>query len=604
MNSKTSSQYLVGSLSFSLPVIICLVLGITGCASGSRPSLTRLWKRKPVEETVDKTDSAKRDSDKSLASKSKEGSKKPSTSKSADEVSRSSKSKAKPGSATGKVDDKETVTSQTSRRDRLRSYLKDEDAKKSSLSKSDISEDDPIRQVSKAEIDEEEGLLSSRAGRKRTIATDPFLDDEDPISAASKLKSKDSISEKNSRSADLDPGDDVEGTNDLDREMAEIGMKKRSAAETESINRLESLLEESGQDNAAKEKRVAQNVSSGRNPFEEDEDETPVVTKKQETGNSIPKLNDEPELKTASIEDDLQEKPSTGLSQVSQSSTVSKSRPASNSPRAQADDLILQALAKMKKNEFDEACTLAESAAKLEEDHQLEYAAGEESPTKLLSQLNQLRNMMAQDGSPSINAKTSKPEIHPNPVSLPSLSNELQPIDDETADLPDHSATRRVSYTKTEKSGLEEDPTGVESAQAADPVFEQDDTSLAESSPKTIDRADESTSPNPFEDLGNEENVRDAEKGPAFGMATNEDGEESKTSEAITTFASSVSERGATSKPTRKGANDSLGMLLIGISLVSLGCAGVFVWRAMRPSEANSAAALAAKSDPPAKKAA
>ncbi|MCA9096995.1 MAG: hypothetical protein KDA36_01350 [Planctomycetaceae bacterium] len=603
MNSKTSSQFLVGSLSFSLPVIICLVLGITGCASGARPSLTGLWKRKPAEEKIDKADSSKRESDKSVASKSKEGSKKPSTSKSADEISRSSKSKAKPGSTAGKLDDKETVTSQSSRRDRLRSYLKDEDEKKSSLSKSDLADDDPIRQVSKADIDEEDGLLSSLTSRKRTIATDPFLDEEDPISAASKLKSKSSISEKRSGSADPDTFEDDEGPNDLDRDMADIGMKKRSAVETESINRLESLLEESEADNAVNEKRVAQKVSSSRNPFEEDDDDLPVVTKKQEPRNSIPNLNDEPEIKTASIEDDVLEKPSTALSQVSRTSNDSKSRSASNSPRAQADDLILQALAKMKKNEFDEACSLAESAAKLEEDHQLEYAAGEESPTKLLSQLNQLRSMMAQDGSSSFNPKTSKPDIHPNPVSLPSLSNELQPIDDETAGLLNHSATRRVSYTKTEKSELEEDQLGVDTAQAVESGMEDDD-SVAKSSRTTNHQAKESTSPNPFEDLGDDEIVLDADKGPAFGMATSEDGEESKTSEAITTFASSVSDRGASSKQTRKGANDSLGMMLIGISLVSLGCAGVFVWRAMRPSVANTAAAVAAKSDPPAKKAA
>lgn len=582
MKSKTSCRRLIGLPLVSIPVVLCLLLGVTGCASGSRYSVTRLWRKKPAETTA-KKETTKDSDKKSGISKSVSGFKKTPDSKTSKEVAKSDSSKPKSDSA----DDQETVTSQASRRDRLRAYLKNEDSQKSDIAKSPelTKEKDSIRQVSKSET-EDDSLLSSLPGRKRPAATDPFLDDEDPIEAATKLKSKKPTTASRKSLDELDPeAEPADDLSDLDREMAASGMKKRKTEDVESINRLESLLQDAEEEIPTTKKQVATKSLSSDNPFEDLDAEEPVVTKPSKPVKKVPApvLDDEPETKTASIEEEAQEE----FAELSSKPTkappaVAKQQPASDSPRARADDLILQALAMMRKNEFDEACSLAEAAAKLESDHELEYGPGEESPSKLLSQLNQLRGMMAQDDTPAPKKKTASPEINPNPISLPSLSDDLQPIDDETAHLSEHSATQRVSYTtEYDPESEAEDLTTTASAAEAEPQIEV----VEKTSEPIVKKAKGpavAASANPFEDLENPHVANTENEGPIFADTT-VDPTETKASAGITTFAPSVSDSESTSKQPRKSANDSLGMLLIGISLLSLGCAGVFVWRAMRP---------------------
>lgn len=595
MKSKTRDRQVVGTIRFSVPIFLSLAMGVTGCASGSRPSLSGLWRRKPAEETAEKKDSGEKKAsgkdsqEKSVAAKSPNSSRKPTA----------TRTKPKSEFSSDKPEEKITATERSNRRDRLRAYLKEEDQKKSALAEKTLeNDDDPIRRVSKSEKDSDGDVLSSLPKRKSRSSIDPFLEDEDPIAAASKVADKEFSRTEGGRvkdSAVVETGDEP---SDLDREMTNLGMKKRSNPESESISRLESLLEDSDQESLKTTNRIARKPSGNGNPFEDLDDESPVAKRKPAPKDSIPHVEDEPETKTASVDSAVRDLPSTDVHEGIQRSRIPNPKSTSNSPRAEADDLILQALAKMKKNEFDEACTLAESAAKLESDHRLEYRAGEESPSKLLGQLNQLRNMMAQDDSPSSTPTQTKPRIDPNPVSLPSLSNDLQPVEDEAADTSDLSPTRRVNFTR------ETDESSEKNLSVA--AVEQQEASAAAvvelpSKPKERDsKAEEAKPTNPFEDLGDEPGSKPHNDGPIF---SDPPVEREQPAADITAFASPVSEAGATQ--THKASNDSLGMLLVGISLVSLGCAGIFVWRAMRPTTIQNPVPVAVgKKDRSSKKAA
>ena len=117
-------------------------MGVTGCASGSRPSLSGLWRRKPAEETAEKKDSGEKKAsgkdsqEKSVAAKSPNSSRKPTA----------TRTKPKSEFSSDKPEEKITATEQSNRRDRLRAYLKEEDQKKSALAEKPLeSDDDPIR---------------------------------------------------------------------------------------------------------------------------------------------------------------------------------------------------------------------------------------------------------------------------------------------------------------------------------------------------------------------------------------------------------------------------------------------------------------------------
>lgn len=605
MKSENTLQKLVFWNRIAAPVMVCLI-GLSGCASGKLPTVSMpsvkmpsvkvssLWRREPASETAesDKKELAKKDSEKS-SSRGTATAKKPSV-KSEKDVAKTTTapSRAKPksdGAAGSEDEEKSSITAQTSRRERLRTYLKEEDKAKTEVAKKGDAgtKEDSIRRVSKSDAEEEGGLLSSLSRNKKTEEADPFLDDEeeDPIEAAAKMGRKD-LSMPNARKTREIAVTETEGEiSDLDREMAELGLKKKQTLEDEAGSRLESLLEaDAALDEApvskSKKSTVAKSSASGSNPFEDSEAESEVAavskaSKKTviptktassfEESEAIPSLKEE-DLAAAESEEENTETAVKPVSTVAAKKSAGAVKRAANTPRAQADDLILQALAQMKKNQFEEACTLAESAAKLEEEHGLEYAAGEESPSRLLSQLNQLRGMMSEETTSSVKPAATKPAISPNPVSLPSLSPEVQPIDDETAALAEGSATQRVSHSE-EEAGIEG---GVATADAeAVPVQEVAEAKVP------VDGA------NPFEDLGVTGTEEAADQGPQFAAA---DPQGNHQEAGLTTFASAAKEGSGEASASKKTANNSLGMMLVGISLVSLGCAGVFVWRAMRPT--------------------
>lgn len=597
MKSQITNRQAVQFVGLRAPIVACLILGAVGCASGSRPSITSFWKRKPASETESKEKEAVAKSERKGNS---ETPKKPAVKSSGEVAESRSKAKSdgakKSGTSASKSDsrDDETaamVSSSSERRDRIRSYLKDQDEKKTDVAKSSIGDEEkPIRRVSKSDFESDEGVLPSLSSRKKKTVTDPFLDeeDEDPIAAASRLSNKSPLP-TGKRLRDLPAEDSPESMSDLDREMAELGLKKQQSPDEESIDRLESLLESSEDEQPAESpskstKRISKTIAdSESNPFEDLDESSPTATKvsKQEVARKATPKSSSDEIPDFTKED--QEVPETKRDETKfaeakfagangaesdeakpvakPKSVATKAKTVPSTPRQQADDLVLQALAKMKKNQFEEACELTESAARIEEEHQLEYGPGEERPTKLLSQLQQLRDMLANEThstKPAATKKSVAPVIKPNPVSLPSLSNDLLPADDETASLEGSEATQ-VSFTQSEE-GTDEAQVTVASGAGGE--------------------AEPAADSNPFEDLGS----------PATGEAPEFKAETkpvTASAERATLSAPSPSEIGDVSeemKPSVTRGNNSLGMLLVGVSLISLGCAGVFVWRAMRPS--------------------
>ncbi|MFO1021306.1 MAG: hypothetical protein U0903_11505, partial [Planctomycetales bacterium] len=340
-----------------------------------------------------------------------------------------------------------------------------------------MSADDPFGSVAKTD---KPAVKKSKAAEE-----DPFLEDRP---AETKVAKNDIRVPTAKKTKDIRPTEDADMLDELDQEIAAMGLEKKApakktkpaAADASSSDHLKALLdEERDAENVVaarkgKSQTVSHEESSGENPFAEFEnsaDESKSApagkksavkpakavkkeaTEKKETGDELLEdLFDEKPAATSKAAakkapkndvrdlprlDDAEEKqealPPEATELDEPSAKASKKKPAAT-PRDEADDLMLQALAAVKKNQIDDACALVESAAELERTHELAYEEGEERPSVLLKRLNQLRGGTAKrTAAPKAEVKSAPASVGRPPAAeaLPALSPNVQPIEDD-----------------------------------------------------------------------------------------------------------------------------------------------------------------------------
>lgn len=477
-----------------------------------------------------------------------------------------------------------------------------------------MSADDPFGSVAKTD--------KPAARKSKAMDEDPFLEDRP---AETKVAKNDVRVPTAKKTSEIRPTEDADSLDELDREIASMNQEKKAATKKTrtadadgSSDRMKSLLDDDkdAENVVAARKGKSQTVSheeaSGENPFAEFEggaaeskpaakkavvkpakavkkdagddlledmfDEKPAATATKPAAKKAPK-NDTRNLPRLDEEEGVKEEaaPAEEGELAEPAPKTSKKKPVAT-PRDQADDLMLQARLAVKKNQIDEACALMESAAELERDNELVYEEGEERPSALLKRLNQLR------GGPAKRAAATKAEVKSAPAAvgappaaeaLPSLSPNVQPIEDDRQGRNDPFKSEKKLASKTSESSgtrtaaLEQEDLqqgGISRVSANHPVslppLPGEKTVATEEAGKTADRG--------AEEWVEEPKLAADGKCPAAACT-----EKCKEPGAQ----ASVTDEAAVAAPSLKRRSNTAAVILTGISLVSLGLSGFIVWR-------------------------
>lgn len=461
------------------------------------------------------------------------------------------------------------------------------------------------------------------ASKKKSDA-DPFADDTEV--ASTKSAKKDIRVPTAKKTADIKPSEDPAILDEIDREMAAMGLEKKPTAkkprapesETVSTDRLKELLSEDRESEnvvaATKGKsRTVSHEEQAENPFAEFEKrgadpkvEAAAVKKTvkaapkaendelledmfEEKGGASAKTAGKSAVKKAKNDNrdlphlndaDSQEALPPGADAVDEPADpkAAKAKKKAATPQDQAEDLKIQALAAFRKNKVEEACTLLQSAVELEKEHDLVFEEGE-SPSSLLKRLNQLQGGSTKKaGAPA--AKAAEKAAPPAEESLPALSPEVQPIEDERQGSHDPfkpekkiagktgegSQTRTASLEQTDLS-----QGGISRVSANHPVTlpplptDKPGAKLSKVDDKAC--ASKCAAEDPF--------LADGEAPRELATAREEYKHESATAHASVTD-------DAVAAPSLKRRSNTAALILTGVSLVSLGLSGLILWRHMQ----------------------